>query len=498
MKIALLRGLVWTVPLLLLVALPAQATKTPYDWALTELDYACWEKVEQLERFIDRLHDLAQRAATDERLVTFFELNLNYENALRHEDAPPALREKMPALRDDFNRYYIEHYFAFYDMLFIGPDGTVFHTIRKEPDYRDNLLAGDRVNSPLGKALAPMPTAELFVDFHAYGPSMEPAAFFLEPIVRDDTQLGWLALQCAINKVNTLFTSTQDLGHTGETFLVNRDGYLLTESFFDGGNTILNKQLADTNINAKFNDRRGHRTVTDYRGATALSSFEVFDFLGTGWLVVAKMDRDEVTTNHYLRHKRYYADQLVASLQGNRPPEPVQPSLSRDRPMLRVDMDEFMKANGSQCLETWGISSCTGLLLAYPGRFAYMAHVSNRDCLYGGEGTDLLGQIVKNLHKFDIYPYEKGQVIVTLVAPHLGIVPAAVNRLVERGFMLSQIQLLIDTTADDAAMAYSHLDDTLEVTWSVGETTRGVHRKEHAVNVGQRIERLMAEPVDIP
>jgi hypothetical protein len=51
-------------------ALSAQAADHgPYEWALVRLDYARREKVEQLQRFCDRIHGLAGRAREDEVLI---------------------------------------------------------------------------------------------------------------------------------------------------------------------------------------------------------------------------------------------------------------------------------------------------------------------------------------------------------------------------------------------------------------------------------------------
>ena len=472
---------------------PAWAEKSPYDWAFVRLDYARQEKVAQLRSFCDRLHALAQQAACDPFVLACFDINLQYAQATANGPVPGALVERVAELRDGFNAYYIQNYFAFYDILFVDVQGRVFYTIRKESDLNANLKRPGPAYSTLAQCLKDAPRAEAFVDFHHYRPSAKPAAFFVEPVQKDGVAAGWIVLQCAVNKVNTLLAWTDDLGQTGETFLVNQDGYMLTESNFEGASTILKKRLDDRNVQAKFAERQGHRTVTDYRGCTALTSFEVVDFLGAQWLVVAKVDVDEIVTEHYLQHRRYYADKLLAHLKAApvAPPRDVTPPAVRET--LRVDMDEFLKADDGQRLHTFGVSTCTGVLAAYPGRFAYLAHVSPKDKIYGANDTNLLGPMVKRIKGFDIHRYERRRVTFVVVATHLNTVLAIIDKLVEEGFFLSHIRVMYNSRAESATISYDYEPDALHVTWRpmAGADARHVHLTPDAVNVGEIVRNIM-------
>lgn len=471
----------------------AVAVRGPYDWAFIRLDYKVKEKTEQLTDLTNRLSALARKAAEDPSVLSFFDINWRYSVAALTSEAPPAVVESIDTLRDEFDRHYVENYFAFHDMLFISLDGTVFYSMLKESDVYRNLMTPEEP-SPLALCLKQQPQNEVFVDFHYYAPSAEPAAFFVEPIYKDKKQVGWLALQCAINKVNSIFVSSDDLGQTGETFLVNKDGYMLTESHFEDTSTILKKHLDDRNIQAKFTEQSGHRIVTDYRNATALTSFSVFPFMDTRWLIVAKMDKDEIVTNHYVAHHLFFKEQLTnelhkAPLPPSRPPVPAS-----EQAATRVDMDEFLKAAPNEPIETTGISTCTGVLMAYPKRFAYLAHVSPKDKLYGGNDTDLLGQMTSHMQSFHIYPYEKRNVVFVLVAPHLDSFPAIVDAIVEHGFHLSQIYVMHNPQAAIAAMAYDYKDNCLGVRWysQQAKEVLAYYCLDDAVRVSDIIERAMA------
>ena len=479
-------------------AVSAWADRTPYDWAHIQLDYVRQEKVDQLERFMQRIHTLAQEAAQDQTIVNFFEMNRQYYHLGKSQETPASLVADVEKMRQHFNGYYISNYFVFYDILFVDMAGSVFHTLRREVDTNINLIDKKQSLGFLGAAIAKKPAHEVFVDFYEYGPSSEPAGFFIEPVEKQGIKVGWIILQCSINKLNSIFAATNDLGQTGETFLVNSKGLMLTESYFKGQSTILKEHLDDRNIQAKFQEKKGHRVVTDYRGAKAISSFEVFEFLDTKWLVVAKIDKDEVTTDHYKNHNKYYGNKLVNYLK-TAPLLPSKgPALHSHTSALRVDMDEFLKAENSEILETWGVATCTALVAALPKKFGYLAHISPKDRIYNENDTNLLSQITKKIKSFDIYPCERGNVVFVVAATHLDSLINIVNQLIEDGFLLSQIQVSYNKNAKSAAIVYNYAKDDLTITWTMNQPEGDpvVHGLQDTVNVGTIIETIMLNETD--
>lgn len=482
------------VVLVVACARPAHAVVSPYEWSAIDLIYLRNEKVKQLKKSFSHLHDLSFQASRDAVVNDFFKINSRYKEYANPENVPEALKSNLEVLRNEFNNYYIEKYYAFYNVLFIGLDGTIFYIVRKESDSDSLSTQYTSVTTPLGKAISSIPRNEVFVDYHQYGPSSEPAAFFVEPIQTEQGLAGWIALQCSINKVNALFASTDDIGQTVETFLVNQDGYMLTESHFEGSSTILKRHLADKNIEAKYRKGEGYLDVTDYRGKEVLSVFQVVEFMGVRWLVVVKMDKDEVTSKEYMLHERFYAAKLAEQIQTMSCP-PLRKSRPAGTKMaLRVDMDEFSKASGGEKLETWGISSCTGLLIAYPKRFGYLAHISNKDVLYGGTETNLLGQIAKNIERFDISQIEKRNINFLVVAPHLDTLAPIVRKLIGEGYLLSQVYALSCPGATSAAITYDYKSNEYEIRWKgLHGLSQGVQGIEDAVNIGKIIEKIIAQ-----
>lgn len=499
-KLLIIISCILTNTFVLVLDASALAQRTPYDWANIQLDYVLQEKVEQLERFMVRLHTLAQKAAQDQQIVSFFEINRLYHKTLQSRENSESLDSKVKKARQHFNGYYIANYFIFYDILFVDMDGVVLHSIRKEEDGDMNLIENQKSLGLLSQAIAGKPDHEVFIDFYDYGPSSEPAAFFIEPVKKENVQVGWIILQSPINKLNSIFAATDDLGQSGETFLVNSQGLMLTESHFKGQSTILKEKLDDRNIKVKFNEEKGHRIVTDYRGAIVLSSFELFTFLDTRWLVVAKIDKDEITTDHYKRHKRYYDDMLVKYLQQVLPgPSRGISSVNHPR-ALRVDMDEFLKAQNNEALETWGVSTCTALVAALPEKFAYLAHISPKDRIYDQDDTNLVSQIIKKVKSFDIYPFERRGVVFTVVAPHLKSLTNIIGQLIDNGFLLSQIRVAYNSKAHSAALVYQYNLNDLAVTWTMDaldNAPKVYHGLQDTLNVGTILEGIISNENDM-
>lgn len=445
------------------------AGKSVFEWAGIRLEYVRDERLAQLRHLCRQVHERARAISTDEVMRAMFDAGLSYADIIDSPTPPPELAADLKELKDTVNNYYIVNYNMFYNILFVGTRGDVLYSIRRSPDYRANLFSGILARTPLSRALKKKHTAEVFVDFHQFAPADDVAAFFIEPYTRGGTLRGWFVLQWPLNKINALFAGSEALGPSGETFLVNRGGYMLTESSFKSDSTILQTHLDRSNVETKFSMRRGRKTVTDYRGATALTAFEVFPFLDTEWLVVAKMDEAQVLTTHYAQHQKYYADMIARHIRRHIPAGNAAPVDIGARKTVRVDMDEFVRVNRNEILRTYGVSTCTALVAVFPGKFGYLAHISPYDTIYGGTATSLVGHVLKKIKNYDIYKFERDQIRFTIVARHLETMPQIVNKLIEEGFYLSQITVLHQP---DAASA----DVTCD--YQTGRTVAAWHRAD--------------------
>lgn len=448
------------------------ASRSPYEWALISLDFARDKKYEQFDRLCQALHSKAAGIQEDAMMLDFFKMSLNMKVlAGEGSDDPEAiellkkLNSQFEAFRRLIDQHYIADYISFHDILFVSHEGEVVYTLRKEKDYGTNLLTGIAKDSPLARGLRKAGGQESFVDFFYYPSSNKPTAFFIEPALSDDKQIGWFVLQFSLNKFNSLFTGHEEQTSRGEAFLVNRDGYLLTESSFVGDATILKMKLDNRNIEAKFAAGQGNKTVIDYRGFRVLSSFTVYRMMGTEWLIVAKVDEAEVLTHYFLDHFNFFYGQLTGRLSAGIRQDHERELTDGNSRHIMVDMDEFFRTDSQEQLETIGVSTCTALVAAYPGRFGYLAHISPYDQMYGRTGTNLLSNLFKKIMYYDVHPFERRHIKITIIANHLQSLQAILQKLTAEGLLLSQISVLYNPEAKSANVTYNPGNDQLHVEW---------------------------------
>lgn len=424
-----------------------------------ELDRLRDEKLGQLRQYLDRIQQLAAQAAGDPVLSEGLQVQVRFQQLQALQSPPAEAVAAMAALRQGLREHYFAHYLAFHDILFVSPAGDIVHTIRGESDLGHNLTA-PWDDSALARRLRARPGAA-YIDYDHYEPTGEPSAFFVEPVTVGGEPAGWLILQCTIGKLDRIFSRGDALGATGEVFLVNRERLMLTGSRFRAETSLLQHHLSAANIAAKFAERRGHMVITDYRGQRALTSFEVCPVLDREWLLIAKIDEDEVVTRAGRRGD--VEPVLLAAAAARQPASVAAPTgLAPD---VRVDMDEFHGAKPGATLLTWGVSTCTAVVIGRPGHFAYLGHASPQDRCYGSGDLDLVAQMLARIRQFEIYPSELQELRAVIVAPHADSAHGVVARLLSAGLFLSQITFVSDPGAQRADVVHDPATGTTWVHW---------------------------------
>ncbi len=302
------------------------------------------------------------------------------------------------------NEYYqiekeLEEYFVlelgeFYDMLFVSNDGIIFFTLKKEDDFLANIYESAYDDIELYKKIkeetAMIGNHELtFVDYDYYPVSGEPASFFIMPVTDSNQRLGYIVLQLAINHINYILTDRKSLGRTGEVYLINEKQLMVTQSRFIDDNTILNKVIDTESVRNAFKEGKGNRIIDDYRQKRVFSSYEIFEYKGAKWIIIAEIDEDEVVTDFYLAHENKLFKKSVEYLKRYSFLD-VQETMSKDMidkmVKIKVDVKEVVKNKDQGILYTQGVATCTALTISYPGKFGYMAHITPTDNVYENVG----------------------------------------------------------------------------------------------------------------
>ncbi len=438
--------------------------KSIQEETFLRLDKIREEKKEQLFDYLKKIRKNAEAIKSDIPMLEFFHLKRKFYQLQKKTPPPEFLIQEIGKLKKNIRRHYLWNYLAFYDILFVDKNGDIFYTIRKQSDYHKNIFKGALAHTVLAKQLKKNPQ-QTFVDYQYYDVSGEPSAFFIVPVVKEENLAGWFIFQCAINKINNIFAQEEKLGATGEVFLVNKQNYMLTNSRFFGEDSILKQHLSNENIAGKFREKSGQKIVTDYRGFRVLSSFEVCHVADSEWLLISKIDENEIITEQYIEKRKEIRPKIIQRFKKLIPRSCD--LLFDSREMVVVDMDEFQKVNNREILRTFGVSTCTAVIFSFPDKFSYMSHISNLDRIYGGNTTDLIGNILKRIRSFDIYKYEIRNLQITVVANHLDTIMNIIDRMVDEGIFLSQIKFIYNGNAIYANLIHDYVRNHTLVRWKM-------------------------------
>lgn len=451
-----------------------------YKNTYKQLDFIREQKKKQLADYLERINKLAKEVANDDLMRKYFVIKKKFYELQKKNPAPADSVKAIEDFKESIRQHYLRNYLSFYDIFFVGKDGFVFSTLRNQSDYHKNLFEDKSGTSTLGSKLQ-KGTKESFVDYEFDKVTDEPSAFFIEPMIVDGEHSGWFIMQCSINKINSIFSRSTELGQTGEVFLVNRKNQMLTESRLTPLPSILRQHLSPENIESKFKERKGHKIVIDYRDKSAVTSFEVCPVLSSEWLLIAKIDEDEVVTREFMENYQENIVLLEKKLSEQKGVYTNNPEIPTK--LKVVDMDEFRKAQESQLI-TFGVSTCTAVVVSLPQRFSYMAHASVYDCIYKEGGLDLLGHMLGRVRKFEIRPYEINEMDIAIIAPHLNSLNLLLKKLVDSGFFLSQIEFMYNPKAASATVIHNRKKGTTAAEWRYYDSTPLWQRSEDTVSLG--------------
>ncbi|MDH5542279.1 MAG: cache domain-containing protein [Nitrospinota bacterium] len=443
-------------------------------------------KKETVISHLERLFKKASRAGEDKIVVDYF---------FRHRSSDKSLISANPLYSADetsLEYYYVKELHEFYDILFIDSSGFIFSTIRKEADYRKNIFEGDLAKSRISTLLKSDPYVR-FVDYDYYAPSKEAASFIINPVKEKGELAGWIAFQYSINTINALLTdviTTGELGNTGEIYLVNEENLMLSQSRFFPTNTIMNFNVDTESLKKAIGKNEGEIISEDYRGVRVFSSFEKFSFMGNNWIIVSEVDEDEVITKHFRENMEYFINRMYKKLSIGYDDGSGIKEITEN--LIKVDINEYASGKKGEALSTLGISTCTGLVISYPGRFTYLGHIYPLDStffssfersainilykargeLFGDGTNDLLGNMFREIREFKIYPYEKRELKAVIVAVHTDNLKTIIERLLDFGFMLSQITIVYSSDMDYANIYTRVGDDSISIAW-INEQSQG-------------------------
>ncbi len=216
--------------------------------------------------------------------------------------------EAFSPIDTDGNEYFkkYQEMYGYYDLFLINPNGYVFYSAFKEPDYQTNMVSGKYSSSNLGELTRKVLSSKEFgfADFQPYAPSNgAPAAFIAQPVIHDGETEIVIALQLSLEAINKIMQEREGMGETGETYLVGPDLRMRSDSFLDPkghsveasfAGTVQNNGVDTEAAREAVSGKTGAKVITDYNGNPVLSAYSPVKVFNTNWGILAEIDEAEV------------------------------------------------------------------------------------------------------------------------------------------------------------------------------------------------------------
>ncbi|MEE9335229.1 MAG: methyl-accepting chemotaxis protein [Granulosicoccaceae bacterium] len=224
-------------------------------------------------------------------------------------DNPIGEKDKLESIDKQFtyNRHHANYHqmfedyikrFGYYDIFLIEPEnGTIVYSVFKETDFGTSLFNGPHRNTSLSnvtrEALKISGGEVAISDYAKYTPSMgAPAAFVASPIYENDHLIGVLAFQMPIDRLNSIMTSGDGMGETGESVLLGKDGFMRSQSRLADESTILKKKIESRSASLALSGKSGTVLETS-NGVEYLTAYAPVDVDGINWAIITRMSSEE-------------------------------------------------------------------------------------------------------------------------------------------------------------------------------------------------------------
>jgi two-component system sensor histidine kinase VicK len=249
----------------------AQRTKT-------QLESVSVLKENQLEDFINGAVRALEGIAREKVFVDNFLQSINDKNienlqGVYYRQCRKVLEERLSG-NDNFN-----------ELFFLDGEGKVYLSTNQAHEGRNESSMPYFIKAQQGT----------FIQSFYYSLMLKQLTTVIASPVKNDggQTAGILAARINLAKISNTMIERSGLGETGETYLVNKFNYMVSESRFEGGlalkGTVYNDAVKDC-----LKGNSGHKTYNNYRD---ISTIGVYRWLPkTEVCLVAEISKDEALT----------------------------------------------------------------------------------------------------------------------------------------------------------------------------------------------------------
>ncbi|MHA4733793.1 methyl-accepting chemotaxis protein [Ensifer adhaerens] len=249
--------------------------------ALTDLNGAAAKFGEKTESELQRRY-LAENPNAEDKRALYSSAGVDDYDALHARYHP------------FFRRFAEAH--GYRDVLLANLSGDVVYALNKKGDFGVSLKDVAWKDTGLGRVFRE--TAEgtdksklAFASYEAYAPlGGSPAAFVAIPLESIDGKIGTLILEMPDGRIGEIVGNRTGLGETGETILLDGNGFFLADSAATPGNDMLKARIV---VEQPAEDGIVSSRLADFRGEEAQMAATNLDAFGTRWTIAAVMTSRE-------------------------------------------------------------------------------------------------------------------------------------------------------------------------------------------------------------
>mgnify|MGYP001024355723 CR=1 FL=1 len=219
--------------------------------------------------------------------------------------------------------------FGYYDIFIADIEtGTIVYSVYKELDFATSITSGPYADTGIGHAFAKAKSttekgAVSFSELSAYLPSYDALAGFLStPIFDGNKPVAVLIYQIPLDRLNAVLTHNEEwknrgFGDSGETYIINPNGTLLTESRFfvedqrgyldvisttmptvattvkARGTSVGIQPVNSSSAKQALAGKTGFQTIEDYRGIEVFSMYSPIEVGEYTYGLMAEIDTSE-------------------------------------------------------------------------------------------------------------------------------------------------------------------------------------------------------------
>jgi len=185
------------------------------------------------------------------------------------------------------------------DFYLIDMSGNVIYSVNKYDDYATNLRSDAMKSTGIGQVFEGIVGADVtdrtvFADYAPYAViEGQPAAFMGHALNSQMGMVGVIIIRVPSGKIADIMTNTAGLGETGETVLLNADGYLISDSI-----RTPEKDMLAVRVDSEV-QKNAHGsavvvgTLDGYRNMESDVAMTGVNFDGADWTVAALIDKSE-------------------------------------------------------------------------------------------------------------------------------------------------------------------------------------------------------------